>query len=1636
MKLLSTADSIDKIANLGSTELPSRKLYLYQKCNCKIIEIQRPTSGNNGKLILQGDADSTVDGLLTDADVIWLTTRPCNSTHDVTLAVQPSYSSTNKVTTITIPTNANFKVDSLDIGGYVCKRIDVTSKIVDKSIGDISYKLEDGFANSGSTEFSVSLDNDSYYFYNREDKNGLFFSTPKYTKVTAVASTSTYSTLYRLYTTQVTVEAINTDKVGADYVGHYMLFNSGKAVGHQALITDYISGTIFEVIGYFSDNYYNPVEYQTEIAINDSVHLNITSEYYFRFEFGLMSEITDRKNLICGKLDLSTITFDKFDTVVSIKGYTSERDLDNKVLGNIPFTSSGIKCTNIKEMNCVYYEPSTGSLLQSGVSKIERKLSDEEASFLNVVFAAYDVEPGWHFIDVIPNLGLYRFGYGDWYRVRSSLDFEYSTQTVFLPNENGEIPDHSSKDGADETKAHNGWAQVEFETKDSSSAGISGQTYQGMDAGLALNPEKITGLPNKPMRLFFKLHNGVALNKKQDFIGRIGYEFDGGGIVYPEIYPAIVLEGAALGSMANASYLHDTNWGTTNNVLMIGGFDKFDGLYLNVVFQASGGIVTKLLQHLKFSYSIGGDYDTAASWSGNVYPRYCGAISKEVTGVYSQTVIRMAIYNWDRPGGGGTGGGSALSADELNNMYLKSVSGDNFGETRKIDDFALAADDYGEITIASAFDNNVTVDDQFEVVNKDAIVKIKDFGDSLHNGGYFDCILMTSVNVGESGATLNTDKRSDFYENHLSSDASGVMEYLSYIFLGKSEKFNCINAIFENNSSKLFVPMHIEYYDGNGWKPVENLSVWSVDTTNSAYIGSGDDNLHYLISFECNGWVKKINLSDEDIVNDSVNLFYIRIKTLMNYARSVVRIEPVIPSNLNAVIIWNNLKNWSKNVYTDENCYDMGTLNKIIQDVEYYFVRLDLDGSWKTLNKICTINRLYGHNSDSLYAYFDMLNLKDIEDADYIAYNKNMITNCNVVPRISTDKYIIDNIGSAADIGKRLLITKNYLKNKIDLKNKHLNLIGDFSGSTKIIPAKYNWDSAQYFYSNASSEDSVAEDILCTCVIKDRGKFILFLLKNTGDGTIYKYESTTGEPGSWGAAHATTIIKTTDSFTLDAIKWISVTKNRQNATYYMYLVGTQGGEDEIYRITWDTWGTFTADNTPVIVLGGVGDYDESAIIDCCVIWNGNDYWEIWYTGYDSGGDYHIMWASSADGDAFSKQTSLDLSTILTPGIVRCPAVVTSSVSSTDTDALRLVYFITHNDDGDDVLYLARVGENGFISANATLYSTAILYKSINYCYEGDGAYMVPFSYDHIRFYYSTSTMLCILMTVDMVSYTTVRCSKEYKEEFGEFDKFASDQTSLTFDDNDQVLLLGFREKFNTVDLKEVTASDEYLLVQYWNGTDWADLKVYQYGKYSEQVKNKMGFYFDEPNDWQPIDMGYLIDNQKISGAYEYQKRITSSLYWIKLSGDGNASPIYLNSAKLIKGAYIISDKNDVWVLKNDGFLEHKLCATRLFASSIYRKEIADISYDESNGNIIVTTDTSVYNPYAMNYVVSFVNGSRLYVMNIFDKTNKIADIGYVQHLKNTKYVYRIGSDITNDNSKKVNIVGRWTDGHIDSFVNP
>ena len=309
MKLPSTANSIDKIANLGSTERISRKLILYEQSNCKIIAIEKPTTGNNGKLILLGDADSTSDGLFTNADVVILTSRELVESNEFTLGVQPSYDSTSKITTLTIPDTANFNVDSLDIGHFACKKTDVSDKMKDKTFGRMTSKIEDGFGNSGSSEFSVDLDNTDKFFYDRRNSTGLFFNNTKLTKIVRIDDESIYSDKYNLYTTGIEFDSISAAAVNTDYVGNNILFNTGKAASHEALIAAVVQDNKFEVIGNFAKNFFNPVDYHIDIKVGDSVYLSLVSKFWFRLEIGLLSEPTERKNLNSGKICFSTLEF-------------------------------------------------------------------------------------------------------------------------------------------------------------------------------------------------------------------------------------------------------------------------------------------------------------------------------------------------------------------------------------------------------------------------------------------------------------------------------------------------------------------------------------------------------------------------------------------------------------------------------------------------------------------------------------------------------------------------------------------------------------------------------------------------------------------------------------------------------------------------------------------------------------------------------------------------------------------------------------------------------------------------------------------------------------------------------------------------------------------------------------------------------------------------------------------------------------------------------------------------------------------------------------------------------------------------------------------------------------------------------
>lgn len=1669
MRLPSTANSINKIANVGSTENIVRKLFLYKQSYCKIISIEKATAGNNGKIFLIGNADSTNNGLLEDGDTLILTSRPMDSTHEFTISVQPSYSSTDKVTTVTVPTTANFEIDYLDIGAFVCKKIDVTDRVKKGSFGQISTNLEDGFANSGSSELKVTLDNTDSYFFDRQNNSGIFYNNTHLTNVKTIGSTSNYSDEYGIYTTEIELDDISGDVSATDYIGQHILFNSGKAIGHQALIVRQVSGNNFESVGYLSENYFDPIEYHTEIQVGDGVYLSISDIYWFRYEFGILSEPTERVNLICGKID--NFSFNNFDKLVEITGYTYEKDFDDKNIGDINFSRSSIKGTKLDELNLVYYEP--GIIISKSIKEIVRSSITNGAEFMNVDAVSYDIDPGWHIIDVIPQTGLFRFNFGQWTKIRDSGDFEYATNSVFLAAHYGTIPDHSSVDGSDEKKMHKGWAQVSIETQNNASIGVSNTSYTGATSSKFYDFEKITGLPNKPTRFFFKISEGAGINKLQEFIGKLGYQFDGGEIIHPEILPATVLTGDDLTDLTDetSKILYGDHWdqvgvvGTeTDYYLIIGAFNKFNGLYLNCTFLNSGGIITKLFSHLSLKFSIGGDISDSDNWSKNIYPRYCGATVDSVTGDYSQTFIKMAIVNWDSPSTtlGGAGGAGSLESFELNNMYLKSVSGDNFGEVREITDFTKTTT-YGEFTISSAFSNTLAVGDQFEVVNKNIEIKVRDFGDSLHCSEYADCCFASSIFGGISGTDLRYyDLTSTVYQNYEADATITNVEKQAEIYIGKYKKYSNLNFEFEmiSKATDYFgdLPnLKIEYWDGSQWSPVEDLAVFDVDTTDTDFLGSNkEDKLHFICSFEALNWVKR-NASSftfgTTVKNKDVDLYYIRIKTDMAYMRKFVRADIIEPSNLHACIIWNDFKEWAQGSYFDENSLNYGTLTTNVASIPNYFVQLRLVGYYRTINRIQLINKLVGHSNDSIYMYFDLLNLDYNEDKDFISINENNKTNSNFIPKICTDKYLMDNIGNSINISNRMVNVENYIKNKIDYNKRNLNLIGNFKGAVKLIPAELNWDAAQYFNSNDYdvTPSGSPTNILCSCIIKDRGEFRLFLLRTiTGTDTVEMYTSDDGKT-SWSKDGST--LTPTGNYS-DGITWLSVVKNQDSDTFHMFLVGEKSGNsDKVFHVSWTSWGTFTQENSgnAVLDVGSGGSWDDTDIIDCCVTWNGNDFWEMYYTA-DSGTEYAIgrAYDTTSGGNTWSKDANNPLIQKGSGGSwdetsIQSPAVMRSEIVNSYNNNFVFVYYIGEDSSNNKKIGLAIIGYAAGSSNRASwkydnnpVFDTAISLVSLCYCYDGDGRFQIPFSYDFVKFYYSTSSTVEEIFTIDGITFNRDKLSYDYVDEFGEFDHFVSDQTSLDFTSSSgECLIVGFRKKFNTVDLTDANTTSEKLSIEYWDGSDWQDLQVIQYNAKSNLVKNNGGFYFDEPKDWQPINIGHLVDNQKISGTDDYLRRDTPSLYFIKIS-TSETGAIQLKRVRLCKLVYVIATEQDVWILRDDGFLEHKLCATRLFGKTIdntkwnLRYRIIDISFNSVNNNVDVIVASPESHAYTFSGVSKYGKFFK-YVINIFSNVGSIPKLGDIRGFKGNKHAYRLGKDFTNSQSKRMMLIGRHSDDYVDGL---
>ncbi len=428
-KLASTSNTIKQlgITGIGIDKL-DKTLYLYHQLESKIVH--HTIQGLVGEYYVEGDVTDFINGY-TD---FWVTNREMND-DNVFNVISADYEPENLWTKIVITTLGSYRANFNDVGAYICGRIDVTSRV--KELGVVSHKLneEGSLSNSVASEFNFTFNDEDKVFYDRNLKSGYFYKKDIVTEVESIQDQSSFSAKSGVFSTFIKVKFIPKYWTGSDFVNGKIEFLDGEAIGIKSTIVNGY-GDSLNVLGHYGKNY-TTNKFNYNIKADDPVRIYKSENFWFKLDMWLRGEESDIVSVICGKLDLDSLSINDEERTIQISGFNTIKDLQVKSLSEVDF-DGGTNLSRMHEFKAIVIDKPA-----QGVFKlITKKLIEANPlNSIDIKQVAFDVSEGWHVLDFHPDGNLFRFDLGRWFKVTDEGSFEKSTGQVFLLSDDS--PDYN-----------------------------------------------------------------------------------------------------------------------------------------------------------------------------------------------------------------------------------------------------------------------------------------------------------------------------------------------------------------------------------------------------------------------------------------------------------------------------------------------------------------------------------------------------------------------------------------------------------------------------------------------------------------------------------------------------------------------------------------------------------------------------------------------------------------------------------------------------------------------------------------------------------------------------------------------------------------------------------------------------------------------------------------------------------------------------------------------------------------------------------------------------------------------------------------------------------------------------------------
>ena len=1107
------------------------------------------------------------------------------------------------------------------------------------------------------------------------------------------------------------------------------------------------------------------------------------------------------------------------------------------------------------------------------------------------------------------------------------------------------------------------WCSIEIPTEEQTFVNYKSGLLGGTDTPAGW--KKLAGLPKVPCRVLFKVEEDKTISKQVIF----HYSFGNSSAVLPIIGFDYVQEWDKIADEHYRDVTYLANMGTKwdrksaqeiglfgsgeNRSLRCWSFDKFNGVKLD--FDASamsalyeyglgyGNFISSFFNSLQVRFSKG-----EGLFTENMGIRYTGGVLSTGVNKGSFTLTITPISDsWDE------------NYTKIAGMRILCVSGSNFLAERTIDTVAQSGADLDKlvITTKSDFDNGLSTDDLFVVMNKNFNVKFYDNGDSFKDGKIADLLA-----INRWDRTYLDLKHS--YPNFVIDIA---VKNGDKLLIGHREKFSTVfvtldSSDLESHAWGLRTPKFlVECWDGYNWKSVKNVNILPVNVQPLNDIGTAtdkDDRLKYVINFEALDWVGGADYDnswwsspagkDAPSTIDAEKLFVVRVSMIMELSVNLIGLGIGGVTELSTVVMWDDIDSWKYNlVNLKSNNVVVDTLSVTDVALSMYGVEIvDFMGgvSYRVVRKAMPVNRLIDDQGNKLFFLISPNNIQDSTSEDALIINRGCELGFRTIPKNISLHYLMERILRDSKINN---VDFKLYKDSYNTDKRLANVLG--SNYDGVYPFEPGWDLvlktekiSEYFN---LAEWSAGID---TCAIRDNGIYRMYVVLATRV-SIVAFSST--DMKNWYSdAGIVANLGTKEILSVEVIK----NRNEEN---YCFFITYRDDSSSTYKI-----GYISTTNPLQINMSNVVDIvtdsgdnmgkcsvvfyrgKSSDTADCgrymCVeryegtgISYGVPTGDVSLHFYDNSGTITNAWTKQADEMDWFKD----------PVFVKANYGVTSSLAMAFTLLCKnssngLLYKALRDNSGDSpwpwenpVVVNSSRGSLPIIGMSCI--NDGLIYRLNNSDGDNfDASTLVPSTYDaYLLTGISNGNVTGIVVNLDCSDWNNDAWWSQKTGEFNNWDWFKTEKNATVLDrvdsgtDKHNKVYLGFRKPFNKIDCFAADSDfTKILQARYWNGREWGIIPtIYQDGDIITTGKFHInyGFVFIPPQDWVAEDFINIV-SESFSDPLNQKFQ---ALYWVEISLGDWAEATDTATMKKMENCFtslFLTQGRNVFYMDNWDFVKH------------------------------------------------------------------------------------------------------------------